>query len=71
MKSEVAAAWWMVSPPNNARKDTMQHAAHADGADQQADEGRDRREEEVGGAQPAAKATSSLVSSTASCFMSA
>src|SRR5919206_3822719 len=46
-----------------------EHAgAGADRADQQADERGDRRDGDEG-AQPAAKATSSLVSSTASFFM--
>jgi hypothetical protein len=45
-------------------------AADADGADQQADERGDCRKKE-GGRQPAANATSSLVSSTASFFIRA
>ena len=70
VKSEVAAAWWMVRPANSARYETMStpptptvpisrptNAATA--------------ARKNGGDQPAAKATSSLVSSTASFFMRA
>jgi hypothetical protein len=47
-----------------------QHTADAHGANEQADECGDRRKKE-GGRQPAANATSSLVSSTASFFIRA
>src|SRR5439155_15188454 len=47
-----------------------QHPADADGADQEADE-RGNYSKDESGDQPAAKATSSLVSSTASFFSSA
>ena len=56
--------------PEQREERHHQHAADADRADEQANERGDRRKEQDG-AQPAAKATSSLVRSTASFFRSA
>ena len=57
------------SAENDERRD-QQDPARADRPGEEADDERDCGEKK-GGGQPAAKATSSLVSSTASFFMSA
>jgi len=59
-----------IQPAEDDERRDQQDAARADRPGEEADDERDRGEKE-GGGQPAAKATSSLVSSTASFFISA